>query len=82
MAVAKVLKNLSHDNVAYRQGDTVEADLDTLKALESAGVVENVIDAIDGEVVEDKPAVETESAADVKGDTVEAAQPVAKKGKK
>lgn len=82
MAVAKVLRNLSHDNVAYHQGDTVEADLDTLKALEIAGVVENVIDAIDGEVVEDKPAGEAENAADVKGDTVEAEQPVAKKGKK
>jgi hypothetical protein len=75
MAVAKVVLNLNHDGVAYHQGDTVEADIDTLKALEKAGVVEKVIDVIDGEVVDDKPAIAAENTSEETAEEQPAGEP-------
>lgn len=75
MAFAKVLSNLNHNNVVYQIGETVEADLKTLKALEKAGVVNKVIDAIEAEIVEPKPAVEAKTTTSDASDKAEETKP-------
>lgn len=66
MAVAKVIRNLKHDGVRYKIGETIEAAEDVLKALEKSAVVEKVRNVIEGEVVEDKAADEPQESSDDK----------------
>lgn len=62
MAKAEVLANLHHDLVAYKAGDTIDADEAAIERLQAIGVVKAIADAPKAEKAAETPATAPKAA--------------------